>query len=325
MGKAFCRNEIVDYFFILDEKDSLFKIVDEFYDLALDIDEDEIFELIKENPIANYFFKRDTASIISDKDSFEKIDKADYLPFSNDVLLCDDTTDVVEIRNKFGVLALHLEDEFLNDQNFNFGYTLERDKECMFKCWADVIDPKPFIPSNSAILVDNFIWKNKAEFHNENTENLYEIISKIIPKDLVVPFQLLINIDFRNAGIEKKEAEEKLKKVKKNLEKLTGKAVEVGVSSHSNPKLFHSRVILTNHHYFYSDRGFTILKNGKIKDATYGTRNWVFYGIENYVGEINKHHHNNLIRNLKKSTNDNSSIDTDAIYNVGDWKNRLLN
>jgi len=325
MGRVYCQNEIVDYFFILDENDALFKIVDEFYDLALDIDEDKVFELIKENPVANYFFKRETASIICDKDSFEKIAKADYLPFSNDVLLCNETIDTDEIRNKFGVLALHLEDEFLNDQNFNFGYTLEQNEECKFKCWSDVIDPKPFTPSNSAILVDNYIWQKKSEFHSENTENLYEIISKIIPRNLEVPFHLLINIDYRNTGISKKEAKEKIKKVKKNLENRTGKTIEVGISSHSNPKLFHSRVILTNHHYFYSDKGFTIIKNGKIKDATYGTRNWVFYGIENYVGEINKHHHNNLIRNLKVSTEFNTGVNTDAIYNIGEWKNRLLN
>lgn len=325
MGRAYCKKDIVDFFFILDEDDFLFKIVEEFYDLTLDINEEEIFELIKENPVANYFFKRDTASLISAKDDFKKIDKGDYLPFSNDILLFDDNVNTGEIRNKFGVLALNLEDDFLDFQNFNFGYTLEPDKKCKFQCWADVIDPKPFIPVNSAILVDNFIWKNKTEFHKENTENLYEIIAKIIPEELTVPFQLLINIDFRHTGIEKKEAEEKLKKIKKNLEKLTDKKIEVGISSHSNPKLFHSRVILTNHHYFYSDRGFTILKNGKIKDATYGTRNWVFYGIKNYVGEINKHHHNNLIRNLKISTKYNASLDTDSIYNVGEWNNRLLN
>jgi len=325
MGKAYCNSELSEFLFILDDTDPLFKIVSEFYDLALDLEDDEIFQLVQENPVANYFFKRESVGIIGDKDGFDKIDNQDYVPFSNDIIICDEAVNVSEIREKFGVLAVHIEDEFLSEQNFNFGYTIEPNQECKFKCWSDVVDPKPFTPVNAAILVDNFIWKNKADFHNENTENLYELIAKLIPKTLEVPFQLLVNIDFRNTGIEKQEAEEKLKKVKKNLEKITGKTVEVGISSHSNPKLFHSRVILTNHHYFYSDRGFTIFKNGKVKDATHGTRNWVFLGIENYVGEINKHHHNNLIRNLKQSTSDNETINTNAIYNVGEWKNRLLN
>lgn len=325
MGKAYCRNEVSEYFFILDENDTLFKIVSEFYDLVLDKGEDEIFELIKENPVANYFFKRESAGIISDKDGFCKIEEKDYLPFSNDIIICDEKINASEIREKFGVLALNIEDDFLLTQNFNFGYTLEPNKECKFKCWSDIVEPKSFVPINSAILVDNYIWKNTTNFHDENSENLYKIISKIIPSTLEVPFQLLINIDNRKCGIDKNMAQEKVKKIKKNLEKITGKKVEVGISSHTNQKLFHSRVILTNHHLFSSDRGFTIIKNGKVTSKTHGSRNWVFQGIDNFYGQIDKHLHNNQIRDLKISTEFNKKQNSNTIYNAGEWDNRLLN
>lgn len=326
MACLYCNSDLKDILFLMEEDEILYKMLDGFYDLVLNITDDEIFELIKENPIANYFFKRDSGSLLSDIDAFRKLDNKDYIDFSNDIIICEEDINTEEIRDKYGVLALQIDEQFLEYQNYNFGYTIESNKECKFKSWNDVVEPKPFTPVNTAVVVDNFLWSKKdCDFHNDNSENLYAILSKIIPKNLEIPFQVLLNIDNRNTGINKAEAQEKLKKVKNNLEKITGKTVEVGISSHTDPKLFHSRVILTNYQYFHSDRGFTIFKDGRIKASTYGTRNWVYYGIDNYVGEINKHHHQNLIRNLKTSTSFNERTETDAIYNIGTWKNRLLN
>ena len=249
MAKLYCDKDLQDEFFMIEEESTLFKITDEFYDVVLNIEDEEIITLVQENPIAKYFLKRDTASIYGNIEDFIKIKNGDFLNFSNDILILNDENNVEQIRKTTGVLALKIDAPFLEDQKYRFGFTINKDRACKFKSWSDVVKEKPFVPINSAIITDNFLWSKKGDFHDDNLENLYRIITDLVPEDLLVPFNLLINIDFRYTGLTKKQGTEKINKVKKNLEKLTGKEFLVGISSHTNPSLFHSRVILTNHHF----------------------------------------------------------------------------
>lgn len=325
MASLYCDIDLQEYFFLLEKESTLYTITDEFYDLTLNLEDDEILELVEKNPIAKYFMKRDSGNLYGDKMAFTKIQNEEYDDFATDLIILPNDADVNKIRQEEGVLALHIDAPFLDTQSVRFGYTINNEADCKFKCWDDVTKPRSFVPINSAIVIDNFLWNDKIKFHQENLENLYPLISGLVSDDLKVPFELLINIDNRKSGLKKNEAEEKCKKIKSNLEKITGKEFRVGISSHTNSKLFHSRVILTNHHFFWSDRGFSVFKNGRVPNSTFGNRNWVFLDIENYEGEIDKHQHFHHVKNISKSIDFNKKVNNDTIYNVGNYKNRLLN
>ena len=325
MGRLYCDNDLLDYLFLLDDDEILFKILDEFYDLAINRTEEEIIELVKSNPIANYFFKRDSGNIISDKDSFRKINDKEFEEFSNDILIVSETVNSEDIRKRYGVLALHVyDDPFLEAQDVFFKYSFKKE-DSKFNSWADVFKLHPITPVNTAILIDNFLWNNLDDFNSDNLDNLYEILANLIPNDLIVPFKLLIQIDNRDGRLLKEKAKEKAKKIEKYIKRTLDKVIHVGISTQTDSRTFHERVLITNHHYLYSDKGFTVFKNNRIKHVSKGTRNWVFFSIQKYIGELDKHHHRDVIKNVKKSINSNKKSESNTIYNVGYFENPLLN
>lgn len=310
----------------LDENPTLFNTINEFYNLTIDTSDDELFELMQNNDIVLQLYKREHASVVSDPEAFEKIEQEDYSGFLNDVLILDDDKDVDKPRKDYGILAVHSKGQFFKDNNFHFGYSIEIDDECKFKCWEDVVGQKPMLPVNSAILIDNYLWSNLNEFSEENKENLYPIIKHLIPKTLKTPFHLIFVVENGKSRFNQKNAEEKLKKVLKFATNESGVEVKGAIIAQTDTKIFHERVLVTNHHYFYSDKGFAIFRQGILRNPTKGDRNFVFKDIDNYVGETRKHQQLNIIRNIKKAIKDNTGVsERSAVFNVGDLNSPLLN
>src|SRR5690606_21016021 len=128
-------------------------------------------------------------------------------------------------------------------------------------------------------------WKDVADFSSDNGENLYPIMESIIPKGLKISFKLTIVVQNKNGRFTPRNILEKIKKIEKNLKKRTKIDVQVGVVTLTDTKIFHERVLLTNYHDIYSDKGFSIFKNGRMREYTKGDRNGVFLNINNYEGK----------------------------------------
>ena len=124
-----------------------------------------------------------------------------------------------------------------------------------------------------------------------------------------------------------KKFNEKLNKIVKNLRTKTGVNVEISLSTHTDivKDELHERVIMTNYHYIYSDKGFNVFKDKKIILSTKGDRNWVFKDVKNYYGQIRKHQHFQNIQLVKKRITQNQAIDNEVIFNIGNTNNSLLN
>lgn len=326
--KAYCSiNEFDKLFLGYDTNIILEKILSDFCDIYMDLNMDEIEILRDENPIFKSFMKRDVGTIFPANDDFESIKVNNFSPFLNDILVLNEDFKTDDIRNHYGILAIKTNEiEYLESLDYHFGYSFQKGVDNKFTSWGEVFKLKKVEPLNSAIIIDNYLWNNIDDFHNENIENLYDLFEYLIPSTLKIPFHISI-ITSNNKGFFNNKFTEKLNKIAKNLTTKTGVAIEISFSTHTDSVKddLHERVILTNYHYIYSDKGFYVFKNGKVELTTKGDRNWVFKDIQNYYGEIRKHHHFKNLISIKKRISYNDKNGTATIFNLGNLNNPLLN
>lgn len=322
-NKAICPLAIFQNI-LMEDEGTLYKILDEFYDVVIDIDEDKLFELLTENPILNYFFKRENASLIFDNGEFETLNNQEYDKLLNNIIILEDDVDVNKIRSEYGIMAIHNNDKYLENNEYNFGYSFnKRDK--VKKTWVDVFGVEKITPINSAIIVDNYLWSDHESFNDDNVNNFYPIFSNLIPKTLKISFHILMVIQNKGGAIIPKKAQEKISKFKRKLEKETGVEIEIGFVSQTDTSTFHERYILTNYHYISSHKGFTVFDKGRVKTETNGERNWVFKDIKNYFGEIRKHQQLRNISNINKLIAKNNKTESSTVFNVGNMDSPILN
>ncbi len=301
---------------------TLFNIIHKFCDVKLDLHSDELLKLKDENPFFKKLFKRNHATLESDKESYESLRKNEYQNFLNDILILNlDEEGTKNIRDSYGILAINTEESFLENQEYNFGYSIGVDETSIKKCWSKLFQDKPIIPINSAIIIDNFLWNDIRKYKEENDENIYPILNSIIPKTLEVPFHLMIVLQSKDGRLTKEKAKEIIEDIKKKIDCKSG--LEISIVTQTNTKKFHERAMLTNYHYIYSHKGFVAFANRRIKNETNGDRNWVFKDINNYVGEIRKHNHLSYSKKVLEQLHDNNP-GTNVIFNVGNTNNSIL-
>lgn len=326
--KVYCSINVFNELYLAEESNVILeKIIEDFCDLYIDLESDEILQLKDENKIFKRIFKRENGTIKSAISEFEYIRTNSFMPFLNDVLILDKETDTDAIRKQFGILAVKPDEkQFLKNLGIQFGYSFKKEGKNEFSSWGDVFKNKTIEILNSAIIIDNFLWKNLGNFHNENLENLYNIFEYLIPRTLKIPFHLSI-ITSNNKGIFNKNFTEKLKKIVNNLKATTGVDIEISFSTHTDTVKddIHERMILTNYHYIYSHKGFYVFENKRVKHSTNGYRNWIFKDVENYFGKSLKHIHYDNIVMAKKRIVENAGINNDVIFNLGNINNPLLN
>ncbi|CAH8282889.1 hypothetical protein EV196_101735 [Mariniflexile fucanivorans] len=321
--KLFCSEESLEEIFMFKEDHlALHNIVEQFCDVVLNIDENEISEKINDNPFFKSLFKREHSSLSGNKDKYKELANKKYANFLNDILLLDlKQNETEKIRDQFGVLAISLIDSFIENQNYHFGYTIDN-KLGSLKCWSELFKEKPVNPINSAIIIDNFLWNDLSKYRDENDDNIYPILENLIPKSLEVPFHLLIVLQNKGGNINKEKVKEIIKKMNKKIVRNNG--IDISVVTQTDTRTFHERVIITNYHYIYSHKGFVSFAKGKIKNETNGDRNWVFKDINNYVGQIRKHQHLNNALNVFNLINNNNKNETSLIFNIGNVNSPIL-
>lgn len=321
--KLYFQNDYLEELIISNENHlTVYNIVDQFCDVVLNINEEAIIEIIKENPILKTLFKRENVGLIGDKEKYNLLAKEDYSNFLNDILLLNLSQEKTKnIREKFGILAFNLGETFIENQNYHFGYAIDNSANSI-KCWSEIFNNKPIAPINSAILIDNFLWNEIAKYKEQNEDNIYPILENLIPKTLAIPFHLMIVLQNKGGQLQKEKAKEIINKIRKRIVRKNG--LEICIVTQTDTSTFHERIILTNFHYIYSHKGFVAFANGRVKNETNGDRNWVFKDICNYVGQIRKHHHLNNALNVFKLIQANNKNETSIIYNQGNTNSPIL-
>ncbi|NKI28444.1 hypothetical protein HCG49_17985 [Arenibacter sp. 6A1] len=321
--KLFCTENILEEILVMSEDYlTVFNIIHQFCDVVLNNDEEEIIEIIKNNPLLNSLFKRENAGLIADKSKYENLANKDFNVFLNDLLILDlKERETKDIRDKYGILAFNLKETFIRDQNFHYGYSIDKTNNTL-NCWSELFKDKPLVPLNSAIIIDNFLWTDVQKYTEENNDNIYPILNSIIPQTLEVPFHLMIVVQNKAGNLTKSKAHSIINKMKKYIKSKSG--IEISIITQTDTKTFHERAILTNYHYIQSHKGFVAFANNKVKNETNGDRNWVFKDIDNYVGEIQKHKHISNAFKVHSLIQKNKLIDTDVIFNEGFVDNTIL-
>ncbi|WP_340110996.1 hypothetical protein [Maribellus mangrovi] len=165
-------------------------------------------------------------------------------------------------------------------------------------------------PCNTLILVDNYLLKNIDDIEN----NLIDILDKIIPVNLKIPFHISIFTKSEHNNTER------LEKIKKNLSKLRP-SINFKITIHKLNGEFHDRTLLTNYLILESGIGFDLFTKRGAKQQTriLGYFLWTKTDTNQDIPST----HEMLVKSLKKIFN--NSCSTPYLTNYwGDNENRLF-
>lgn len=333
---VYCSNsifsEVIENYKTSSTYEKLFAILENYSDIVLDVDTDELNELKEDNPFYNYFIKRDVGDFVPYKVFFQNITDEDFTIYPNDVFLIDnDALNTQAIREKQGCLILNREEiGMIEDLHKPFGFDFKvpiagLDRKNLYNSWEEMLKNVCLNPISAIVLTDSFIYKNKGDFDKYKTENLYSIIKNIIPKDLETDLQILIVIDNSESVISKDKADEVIEDLSVFIKAEIGIDSKVGIVTHLKNKAIHERAILTNHHYFYSDKGFNIWLDSNPKYETKGKIEWLYHSVSENSGTIRKVNHFDYLKVIRKQRDDNNQTESPIGFNAGDVNNRLLN
>ncbi len=315
--------EIVLFYNETPEYNLIFTILYEYSNVLLDISDDEFDRLLQEDGPYKIFIKREACECIPLPDFFKNIENDDLETYSTDLFFLDKEIEyITKIRNKKGLFVYSLEElKSILELNKPLEYTFSKERST-FSGWADLFKAKNITPINGAIIIDNYLFK---DFDDRKDENILSIIANIIPAELDIPFHLTIITDNSAQQIKKKHAEKIAGIISDHINKIHSINPEVGIVTHSKCPDFHKRVILTNHFYIYSDKGFSIFKKGVVKEDTDGDIRWVYDSVCNITGDLRKYKHADMISKVTKLLNKNNNSPNQSDFIVGSSKNRLLN
>jgi hypothetical protein len=327
--RLFCSlDQLEEVLLYKEDYQTLSNIIENFCDVVLDLTHDELLSIIKTNPILKMLFKREDSTLISDKIAYSSFTNKEFNNFLNDILILDiEEKHTKRIRDEYGILAINLKESFLEEQNYHHGYSIGTSSTSLKECWSELFKDSTIEPINSAIIIDNFLWSQISLYPEDNMYNIYPILKAIIPKKLKTPFHLKIILQNKDGRLERKKAKPIISKMKKAIKKDIGVDIEISIATQTDTKIFHERVILTNYHYIYSDKGFVCFKNRREIKKTNGTRNWVFKDINNFRGEIDKHRHianSRNVYNLIKLNYKEDENESDTIFYQGEVLSPIL-
>lgn len=341
----------------------IYSIMEDYSNILLDLDDDEFLKLIEENPIYEYFLTKDTGDFTIYKEFFEKIENEDFSTFPTEIFLIDNeilslkNIDSKKVRDTSGCLFFGSKElSEIESLHKPHGYSFKLKTpnsmpnsmraDSTDESWEQLLSRANINPVNALIIIDSFL---KIYFKSSNNDNVFKIIKAIMPKSLEIEFQILFVLDNSENIVNKKNAEAFINDLSTYLigdleDSKPEKKISIGITTFVKKagSSFHERAILTNHHYFYSDRGFDIFKGSQIINETKGRIEWVYQSVLENSGSIRKDDHHDYLFLIKKLINDNKEINrsweiskiriknTPYVtqqsfkFNVGNVDNRLL-
>ena len=329
---AYCQKEFLD-FIIEDtskhENEIVFKLLDQFCDLNIDVDEETFTDLIENHEIYKRFIKRESGSFntYSYFESFKEFDANDFVTsHGNDYLFFQDKfIDTTVIREESGCNIYSINDlSLLLEADAILGYTFKKHPgRSTYKNWGVLLDKKVCTPINSMIIIDNYLYKSPNEYADFKLDNLYTIIKKIYPENLKIPFELLIILDNRTDIIKKEYCEVIIEEIHSFMAKSKDE-LKIGIMTIAMNEEVHQRAILSNNFFLSSDKGFNVIKDALPVKPTHGEYKWYYSSIRNHTGDITKYRQNDYLNDLNNLKEKNKSTAEGHKFNVGHVDNRLF-
>ena len=314
---------------------SVYAVIEKLCDLYLEaIDTAQIKRLAAANPVIKKLLKRDNKRLYIINTIKEEIKS--YRPDDIYLISPPDSLQFEDYRVSRGVMVINSLSDMKYLENIcishfrPFNLLTEKQKRKLRKqneefedinTWNDVFNTLKIEPINSAVIVDNYI----LEKFERRSESLYNLIKAIVPDGLVIPFHLTIFVYNKNGEMNLKQ--DKLEQVIEEIHNLKlGSKIKISIIAHTRNDLTHDRYIITNFHLINSGRGFGVIDSRGVKENAQGDIKSTFYGIE-YLTSSNsvKHQYSHILEWLKEIYSDNSGVETDYFFEIGDeFDNRLL-
>jgi len=328
---VYCRSNIFEE--VSNSKDKIVShgiihsIMDSYSDVFVDLSTEEFKQKIENDIIYKRFLKRENAVFDTLKTFFDYLSEEDFSTFPTEIfLLNDDELDTKLIRETIGCFV-YSKNEFdsllMMDTKLGFTFPLPPNVP-NFLSWKMIFENKSIEPLNSAILIDNFLYKNKGEYDDFKKENLFEIINSIINPLLKCSFHLTVVIDNSRAIIDREGAEVIITELIEFIKAEKRINLELGIITHClNPEI-HERALITNHHFLRSEKGFNVFINEKIVKFSRGEFVWVYNAINNSIGTITKDAQVGYLKAVKYQLEKNKTSIDHSNFNAGFINNRLF-
>ena len=308
-----------------------YELLKKLCDIYVDIPKQDFLKLCDDNDVLKILLKREHRSIetFSDVDKQLREAKADDLFFFSNI---DKKRANSEKKTKGLFLIpqsdLHLLERACYNQYrpFNLAPKKSRDSigEVEFEpiySWKEVFKGVDMTPINAAVITDNFMFTEK--FSERKEYSLYALLKEIVQPTLEIPFHLTIFFNNEKGMFKKAEAEDIVKEIHSlNL----CKDLKVSIVSHVVKNTTHDREILTNYHYMYSGKGFSVIDSRGIQEVAKGEIKSVYHCISTIPTQTTaKHLHTQTLNWLKQIYDGKRGTTPACAFTVGDdFKNRLL-
>ena len=194
--------------------------------------------------------------------------------------------DAKKISEEYGVLIISkgkIDDNVFNQRFWRHHFI----KDLKFKGnaiseWFDVLKDVPWLPMNSLIVSDNYLFAGSTDKLEECVENVKGLLNAILPHSLSVEFHILIST--KHPCCDEQKRNQIVGDIMSYIKQKINYNIKVEfVFSES----IHQRKIITNYNIMVGDKGFVNFSNKKKKiiddNPTYVCS--VFQNINNSIGD----------------------------------------
>ena len=244
-------------------------------DLYLDVTEEEL-DSIREpkdlndpGDIYTFIEGKIISWPLSAIDNFEAIHEKEKQPDINGniVYILNKKEEVKLLREEYGVLAIYIDD--LTDDIFYYYFEPDLDKDYVLgnatNGWQCILKEEiSFLPPINSIVVSdsNLLTNNKkssatGENHFCGLENLKDLLSMLLPKDINVSFYILI-ICPPTSKLEEGKTNKIVKRWIAEIKSLRN--YKIVVEFLITTKAVHSRDLYTNNYQIHLDKGFYVFE-----------------------------------------------------------------
>jgi len=321
MIEVYSDKKIFEHIVLYQEKNpNWYEIFCNYADICLNIsDADLKIEEQEGTPIFEYIKANGGTSPIALDSYFTSIEKDSSIiqekPFS--VFFFDKPkADTEKLQKDYGVLVISKETILDSILTASYYRDLSKGEVCEDNeliGWHELLKIE-LPPSNSAVLLDNYIFKNSEKGKNVGIANLIQLFDSLLPQNLSIPYHITIISEHHDYS--QTWQDDIRKELIEAITKLRTYVFEIELLFQESEE-YHKRFLITNYTNGSCDKGFGMFKVecGKTVRAKNDLRiNMLFNNIQNLLGDTEYDSIHKTLNTIKK-VNGKEKV----------WKNRLFN
>ena len=214
-------------------------------------------------------------------------DKENLIKNCRSLFIMDiDEQEAKRISEEYGVLVLsknRIDDNIFNQRfwRHHFIKDVEFNGDAITE-WLDVLKDMEWLPTNSLIISDNYLFADSTAKLEDCVENVKGLLNAILPQTLSVDFHILISTKHPNCSETRRN-----RMVGNIISYIRSKRdydIKVEFIFYDS---IHQRKVITNYNVMVGDKGFVNFNNSKKKiidnNPTYACS--VFQNIKNSIGD----------------------------------------